>query len=122
MSHCGWPFIHLDYSTVGTNRSAHPNVVSLLCRRLATNGPNALTPPPVTPWYIKLLLKFLDPFMILLELAAVLCFVLYGTNTSDPVNLWVALVLVAVVILTCVLSYYQEGQSAKVMNSFAVRT
>lgn len=122
MSHCGWPFIHLDYSTDGTNRSAHPNVVCLLCRRLATNGPNALTPPPVTPWYIKLLMKFLDPFMILLELASVLCFVLYGTNTSDPVNLWVALVLVAVVILTCVLSYYQEGQSAKVMNSFAVRT
>ncbi len=33
----------------------------------------------------------------------------------------IALVLVAVVCLTCVLSYYQEGQSAKVMNSFKVR-
>lgn len=79
----------------------------------------------MTPWYIKLLMKFFDPFMILLELAAVLCFVLYGTNKNDPnnsVNLWIALVLVAVVILTSCLSYYQEGQSAKVMNSFAVRT
>jgi magnesium-transporting ATPase (P-type) len=32
----------------------------------------------------------------------------------------IALVLIAVVCLTCFLSYYQEGQSAKVMDSFKV--
>ena len=36
------------------------------------NGPNALTPPKVLPWYVKLALKFLDPFMILLEVSATL--------------------------------------------------
>lgn len=36
-------------------------------RRLKANGPNALTPPQVMPWYLKLLAKFIDPFMILLE-------------------------------------------------------
>ena len=90
-------------------------------KRLEENGPNALTPPPVTPWFILLLAKFLDPFMILLEIAAILCFILFGTNGDDPnniVNLYIACVLLAVVCLTSFLSYYQEGQSAKVMNSF----
>ena len=90
-------------------------------KRLVENGPNALTPPPVQPWWMALLLKFLDPFMILLEIAALLCFILFGTNKDDPnniVNLYIACVLVAVISLTSFLSYYQEGQSAKVMNSF----
>lgn len=40
----------------------------------------------------------------------------------SPTRHRIALVLVAVVCLTSFLSYYQEGQSAKVMNSFKVRT
>ena len=119
MSHCGWAFIHLDYSTDGANRSAHPNVVCLLCRRLATNGPNALTPPPVTPWYIKLLMKFLDPFMLLLELAAVLSLALYLARPREQrSSLYVAVVLLAIIVLTSLLAYYQEGQSARVMGAF----
>jgi len=90
-------------------------------KRLEENGPNALTPPPVTPWFLALLAKFLDPFMILLEIAAVLCFILFATNKKAPdniINLYIGIVLVVVVCLTSFLSYYQEGQSAKVMNSF----
>lgn len=37
------------------------------CSRKERYGPNALTPPKVVPWYIKLGLKFVDPFMLLLE-------------------------------------------------------
>lgn len=33
----------------------------------------------------------------------------------------IALVLVGVICITCFMAYYQEGQSAKIMNSFAVR-
>ncbi|TFJ81370.1 hypothetical protein NSK_007331 [Nannochloropsis salina CCMP1776] len=90
-------------------------------KRLVENGPNALTPPPVKPWYFHLLAKFLDPFMILLEIVAVLCFILFGTNqgsVDNEVNLYIAVVLVFVICLTSVLSFYQEGQSAKVMNTF----
>jgi hypothetical protein len=36
-------------------------------RRLARDGPNALTPPKTLPWYLQLALKFIDPFMVLLE-------------------------------------------------------
>lgn len=36
-------------------------------RRVQVYGKNALTPPKITPWFIKLLQKFIDPFMILLE-------------------------------------------------------
>jgi magnesium-transporting ATPase (P-type) len=38
-------------------------------RRLQRFGPNALTPPKTLPWYVKLALKFADPFMILLEVS-----------------------------------------------------
>lgn len=32
----------------------------------------------------------------------------------------IGLVLIGVIFLTCFLAYYQEGQSAKIMNSFKV--
>jgi hypothetical protein len=51
------------------------------------------------------------------QIASLLCFVLYATNKDDPhntVNLYIACVLIFVVSLTSFMSYYQEGQSAKV--------
>ena len=48
------------------------------CRRLETDGPNALTPPPVTPWYVQLAMKFIDPFMLLLEVCMYVCLYVGG--------------------------------------------
>ena len=45
-------------------------------KRLEENGPNALTPPPVVPWFMLLLAKFLDPFMILLEIYLIFLFII----------------------------------------------
>jgi magnesium-transporting ATPase (P-type) len=65
---------------------------------------------------------------VLLQIASVLCFVLYALQTAQNFptavamqNLYVAIVLIVVVCLTCYLSYVQEGQSAKAMDAFKVR-
>ena len=57
--------------------------------------------------------------VFLWQLAGVLCFVLYGLQ-KDIVNLYIAIVLFVVVIITSTMSFLQEGQSAKIMNSFKV--
>lgn len=87
--------------------------------RLDMYGRNALTPPPSKSDMRRLLEKFIDPFMVLLELAAVLSYVLYAVPPHGISNLYVAVVLTVIILLTCVLSYYQEGQSVKLMSSFA---
>lgn len=81
-------------------------------------GPNELTPPPTTPDWIRFLEKFLDPFMLLLELAAILSFILYVIKPTNKANLYVALVLFFIITLTCFMAYHQEGQSVKLMSSF----
>jgi hypothetical protein len=57
--------------------------------------------------------------MLLLECASLLSFVLFSIAPSDNrSDLYVALVLLAIVALTCSLGFYQEGQSVRLMSSF----
>ena len=42
------------------------------------DGPNALTPPPTTPEWVKFLKALFGGFAMLLWLGAVLCFLAYG--------------------------------------------
>lgn len=86
--------------------------------RLERDGPNMLSPPKVTPWYVKLLAQFLNFFAILLEIAAVLCFIAYGIDQEDPHNLYLGSVLVVVVFVTAVFSFFQEFKSEKTMEKF----
>ena len=61
---------------------------------LATYGPNALTPPPTMPAWLKFLLQFTNFFALLLLAGGTLCFVGYGIDSSrtgedveaDPTN------------------------------------
>lgn len=46
--------------------------------RLERDGPNMLSPPKVTPWWIKLGAQFLNFFSLLLQAASILCFVGYA--------------------------------------------
>ena len=86
-------------------------------------GPNALTPPPTTPEWVKFCKNLFSGFAMLLWVGAVLCFVAYAiqaTNFEEPPddNLYLGIVLTAVVTVTGVFSYYQESKSAKIMESF----
>ncbi|XP_064425418.1 sodium/potassium-transporting ATPase subunit alpha-3b isoform X2 [Latimeria chalumnae] len=89
----------------------------------ARDGPNALTPPPTTPEWIKFCRQLFGGFSILLWIGAVLCFLAYSIQAAtedDPANdnLYLGIVLSAVVIITGCFSYYQEAKSSKIMESF----
>ncbi|XP_006899649.1 PREDICTED: sodium/potassium-transporting ATPase subunit alpha-1-like [Elephantulus edwardii] len=90
---------------------------------LARDGPNALTPPPTTPEWVKFCRQLFGGFSMLLWIGAVLCFLAYGivaATEEDPSNdnLYLGVVLSAVVIITGCFSYYQEAKSSKIMESF----
>merc|ERR1712021_119966 len=118
----------------------HRVPVEELCKRFSTNiengltadqakkgnelhGPNALTPPPTTPEWVKFCQNLFSGFACLLWLGAILCFIAYGIQASayeEPPddNLYLGVVLTAVVTVTGVFSYYQESKSAAIMESF----
>merc|ERR1712038_933894 len=92
-------------------------------KNLAEYGRNELTPPPTTPEWVKFCQNLFSGFACLLWLGAILCFLAYGIQASayeEPPddNLYLGIVLTAVVIVTGVFSYYQEAKSAKIMESF----
>lgn len=76
------------------------------------DGPNALTPPKQTPEWVKFCKNLFGGFALLLWIGAVLCFVAYSIQAStseEPSddNLYLGIVLAAVVIVTGIFSYYQ---------------
>lgn len=87
------------------------------------DGPNALTPPKQTPEWVKFCKNLFGGFALLLWIGAILCFIAYSIQAStseDPNddNLYLGIVLAAVVIVTGIFSYYQESKSSKIMESF----
>jgi sodium/potassium-transporting ATPase subunit alpha len=87
------------------------------------HGLNQLTPPKTTPEWIKFCQCLFSGFAMLLWFGATLCFLAYGIQASayeEPPddNLYLGIVLTAVVTVTGVFSYYQEAKSAKIMESF----
>merc|ERR1712198_398740 len=118
----------------------HKVDLDVLCKRFGTNvadglttaqaqagiaehGLNQLTPPPTTPEWVKFCQNLFSGFACLLWLGAILCFLAYGIQASayeEPPddNLYLGIVLTAVVTVTGVFSYYQESKSAAIMESF----
>lgn len=86
--------------------------------RLERDGPNMLSPPKVTPWWIKLGLQFLNFFALLLQIASILCFIGYGLDREATDNLYLGIVLYAVVIITALFTFFQEFKSEKTMEKF----
>ena len=109
-------------------RRYNTNLINGLTKRQAeTNfakyGPNALTPPPTTPEWIKFCQNLFGGFSLLLWFGAILCFIAYtiqaGAYEEPPDdNLYLGIVLTVVVVVTGVFSYYQESKSSKIMESF----
>ena len=89
------------------------------------HGLNRLTPPPTTPQWLKFCRALFSGFALLLWSGAFLCFIAYGIQASRQSeerptddNLYLGIVLTAVVTVTGIFSYYQEAKSAKIMEAF----
>merc|ERR1712172_101820 len=94
-----------------------------VAKGIEEHGLNQLTPPPTTPEWIKFCQCLFSGFAMLLWLGASLCFLAYGIQASayeEPPddNLYLGVVLSAVVTVTGIFSYYQESKSAKIMEGF----
>lgn len=87
--------------------------------RLERDGPNVLSPPKVTPWYVKLLLQFVNFFAVLLQVASVLCFIGFGLHPESKDNLYLGIILYVVVVITALFTFAQEFKSEKTMEKFA---
>lgn len=87
--------------------------------RLSRDGRNALTPPLGSSELCKFLAHFADIFMVMLLVAAALSFVSYAFDTAETVNLWLGVVLVAIVTLNVLIAYLQERQSSRVMGTLS---
>lgn len=85
---------------------------------LAIYGPNAITPPKTTHWFVKFLFNLVGGFQLMLWFGSILCFIVFGlTNGHDIQTLALAIVLIIVVFVTTMFQSYQEGKSDQVMEA-----
>merc|ERR1719414_2618877 len=90
---------------------------------MARDGPNALRPPKTTPEWVKFCKQLFGGFAMLLWIGAILCFIAHSITAAtyedpSPDNLYLGIVLSAVVIVTGIFGYYQESKSSKIMETF----
>ncbi|XP_076670868.1 sodium/potassium-transporting ATPase subunit alpha-4 isoform X2 [Andrena cerasifolii] len=89
---------------------------------LLEKGPNALTPPKITPEYIKFIKCMFHGFATLMWVCSALCFILYGISmlaedTGGGIE-WVGLIITCTCLISGVFAYVQESKNLKVMGSF----
>ena len=87
-------------------------------KRLLEFGPNDFTPPPKHSEFVKFLLHFTDPFMVLLIVAGILCFISYSLDTNQAINLYSGILLEGITFLSCSYAYIQGGSADSAMDSF----
>lgn len=76
--------------------------------RLEKYGPNEITPVPTTHWFIKFLFTLVGGFQLMMWGGSALCWVVYGISRGEDVQtLALAIVLVAVVLVTSTFQAYQ---------------
>ncbi|OQR99879.1 sodium/potassium-transporting ATPase subunit alpha [Thraustotheca clavata] len=80
-------------------------------------GPNMLTPPKQVPEWVKLIREMTGFFSILLFVGAVACFGCYFL-AYDITQLYLAVALIAVILVSGLFSYFQNKKSSNLMESF----
>ena len=81
-------------------------------------GDNVLSERKKTPWYWKLIHEWTSPFALMLWGGSALCFLAYGLDQSDPSNLYLGIVLAIVVMVTGLVTFFQNAKSDSVMDGF----
>uniref|UniRef100_M3Y4N0 Sodium/potassium-transporting ATPase subunit alpha n=1 Tax=Mustela putorius furo TaxID=9669 RepID=M3Y4N0_MUSPF len=95
----------------------------LAAELLLRDGPNALRPPRGTPEYVKFARQLAGGLQCLMWVAAAICLIAFGIQASEgdlttDDNLYLALALIAVVVVTGCFGYYQEFKSTNIIASF----
>lgn len=90
---------------------------------LLRDGPNQLTEVADISKWVKFCKNIFGGFASLLWVGAFLCFFVYSiqlstTEAASPDNLYLGMVLIFVVVITGIFSYYQETKSDQIMDSF----
>jgi sodium/potassium-transporting ATPase subunit alpha len=106
---------HIDVHNVDRSEGLKTEKAEALLEEF---GPNVLTPPPRVPLWVLFLLQFANLLMVLLMITGLLCFILYATDTSNPTNLYLGVLLYIVVFLTCYETFTQEAKSDSLMEKF----
>ena len=80
-------------------------------------GDNALTKKIVTPWYCLLAKEMFGGFQFLLWIGSLLCYIgfLLQNDYTDKSNVWLGVVLDALVIITSLFSFFQQSKAADMM-------
>ncbi|XP_071772883.1 potassium-transporting ATPase alpha chain 1 [Centroberyx gerrardi] len=106
------------------NTSVTKGMTTTFARQvLERDGPNELKPPKGTPEYIKFGRQLAGGLQCLMWVAAVICFIAFGIelargNFTCFDDLYLAIVLIAVVVVTGCFGYYQEFKSTNIIASF----
>lgn len=111
---------HIDTNDVNKSRglTAEKARQLLLPREQGGFGPNVLTPPPRVPLWMLFLLQFTNYLMVLLEVTALACFILYGIFPDTLNNLYLAVLLVFIIFVTCYETYSVEAKADDLMAKF----
>ena len=86
--------------------------------RKKTYGPNSLPEKKKTPGIVLFLEEITSTFSILLWIAAALSFLAYGLSPVEKSNLYLAVVVIVIILLSGFFSYIQNAKSGEIMDSF----
>lgn len=103
--------LHGSSASTGLTSAQH-------AEKIAKYGKNLLTPPKKTPLIVIFIGHLTGFFSLLLWAAAILCFIAYGIDQNNADNLYLGIVLATVTLITGIFSFYQDYQSAAVMEGF----
>lgn len=107
--------VHIDHRDVSKSQGLTSKKAESL---LQEYGPNVLTPPPRLPLWALFLLQFTNLLMVLLQVTALLCIILFIVNPTLWDNLYLGVLLYIVVFITCYETFSQEAKSDSLMEQF----
>ena len=81
-------------------------------------GDNTLTGKKKTPWYVKLFLELVSPFALILWVGAILCFFVYALQPTNISNIYLAIVLVTIILVSGFAAFIQNYKSEAIMENF----